>query len=606
VLRRWLALSVLGFGLAVAALAICSATLWRPPDHVSASHKVGSGTALLVAEPGVMEAEADSVEISIEASSPLLAAIGRDTDVTAWVGDSPAEYLTGFRSRHSFLVRETGSVEPPADPAGSDLWIDSWEFTASGAFNWKRAEEGRWSLLLAPLGDSEGDPAVLTGTTITMTWPQVVTTPWLWPGVVVGVLAVAVGLMLALSAVKGQRRSRPAKEESATGQADMMPDAVEPAKELIPVGVSAGGAAPEPGLVAVAAPGGAESSTDQAGQLAQGEAACGPTAMAAETDVVPTATSAGPAQPKRRWFQRRPAVVEAPEPAGPPPPSDLPKIDLSLATPHRNWEPLAAPDPLYADLDLDEELAPLGEVGPLAYEHTPVPFSDARSWENPGRVEADAAPVPYAPPSTPPSSPPTPSPPVSSPPAPPPVSSPSTLPPSSTVTSPPSSSPTSPPSSLPTAVRAPAPRLVGAPAPPAPVTPSAMTARTPGLGSAGAGSAGSGAGERPKVWSDRSRPVDLVPSGPTITPAQKIAALKETHTSVADEAAATIAAAVAAAAGSRSAEGLTRRQIREAERAAAEALHVTGHQTGEVQPWSGASPAPRSWVQMQSGEGRAL
>jgi protein involved in polysaccharide export with SLBB domain len=72
---------------------------------------------------------------------------------------------------------------------------------------------------------------------------------------------------------------------------------------------------------------------------------------------------------------------------------------------------------------------------------------------------------------------------------------------------------------------------------------------------------------------------------PPASPADKIAALRESHTSMADDAAATIAAAMAAAGGAGSAAGLTRRQIREAERAAADALRAQADRTGEIPPW---------------------
>jgi hypothetical protein len=109
---------------------------------------------------------------------------------------------------------------------------------------------------------------------------------------------------------------------------------------------------------------------------------------------------------------------------------------------------------------------------------------------------------------------------------------------------------------------------------------------------------------RPRAVPSRSglpHRAGAAPAGATA--AQKIAALRQSHTSVADEAAETIAAAMAAAAGAGSAAGLTRRQIRQAERAAAEALHVAGRSTGEIPIRRAAAPAAPPPVQMQSSEG---
>jgi hypothetical protein len=90
---------------------------------------------------------------------------------------------------------------------------------------------------------------------------------------------------------------------------------------------------------------------------------------------------------------------------------------------------------------------------------------------------------------------------------------------------------------------------------------------------------------------------------PPASPADKIAALRQSHTSMADDAAATIARAMAAASGSGTAAGLTRRQIREAERAAQEALRLQVQRTGELPAWDSAgSPGQIPPVKLQGEE----
>jgi uncharacterized membrane protein YqiK len=105
------------------------------------------------------------------------------------------------------------------------------------------------------------------------------------------------------------------------------------------------------------------------------------------------------------------------------------------------------------------------------------------------------------------------------------------------------------------------------------------------------------------VWGGSAVP--LARRGPQVTAQDKIAALRETHTSMADSAAATIAAAMAAASGSGSAEGLTRRQIREAERAAQDALRAQAQRTGEIPPWDTSPPGGGLVrVELQGSEGQ--
>jgi hypothetical protein len=482
-----------------------------------------------------MEAQADSVEITVEAKRKVVVAVGRDTDVTAWVADSPAEHLTQFADRETFVVGESGSDVPLPDPLGSDLWILSREFDDGGEVKWQKTD-GRWSLLIAPTGGEADDAADLEGLRLTMTWPQVVRTPLLWPGVTVGAL-LALGGLIGLA--RGRRRG-PARR-AAVAAAGSAPPAGEPIPAL------AGGPA-LPGSRVLAEESGAEAaSTDGGGAQPPGEPAA--------------------AKPRRRWFWRRPApqseAVMAEEPPVEPEP---PKLDLGLATPNRNWERLAAPDPRYQDLQADELPPParpledqpsLGQAAAVMEQSRPAAGRPqpafGESEPTVGRRAPDGAqpgPAPAAP------EPPSPAEPQ------------------------PEPRPASPWALSPD---------------PAPASPLGRLSQAPL--------------EQPGRYEPVATPSAVglprrqAPSLPPATAAQKIAALRQSHTSMADDAAATIAAAMAAAAGVGSAARLTRRQIREAERAAADALHNSGRVTGELPPWSSLGPAARPQVRMQTDEG---
>jgi hypothetical protein len=69
---------------------------------------------------------------------------------------------------------------------------------------WSR-QDGRWSILVATTG--EGAP------TLTLEWPQVVTTPWLMPGVVVGSLLLLIGMAWWALILVVARRPRVVKVE---------------------------------------------------------------------------------------------------------------------------------------------------------------------------------------------------------------------------------------------------------------------------------------------------------------------------------------------------------------------------------------------------------
>jgi hypothetical protein len=604
-------------GFVVMGLAVGSATVWRPADHISASHQVGGGTTALLADPGVMEAQADSVTITIEATKPVVVAVGRDSDVDAWVGDSPVEHLTGFINRERFKVTEAGSGERLGAAAGSDLWVVSRQFDRGGELRWDRRDQGRWMLVVAPADDAEGTGS-LEGVSLTMTWPQVVTTPWLAPGLVLGLaLAGGGGTYLAMAFIRG-RRGTLAAIPKATAAEVASPEVSAEDKQLVPAAA---------GMAAVGAPG-VGGATDQpetfspggaspvAGQGPADEAATTPPLTGTgepeavgEPDLVPEL----PAPRKRSLFRRRAkAVYEVPMAPPPPAPVVEPKLDLGLATPNRNWERLAAPQLHYpqdgdtGDIPLpgadhsDQDASPADRkfsladrIPPAATPARPLVDSEAGPWPG-SSLGADAQREPrfgQAPAWT-----------------------------SDAAAGASGSSEATPADSPAGADRADAAgstpsQELTSPAAPAAPTPSGTVLAPSGSVAPAApwtGSAPSPAGDAPVPLPAPAAPAaPIVPAAPAsqqpgtrpITAAEKIAALRDARSSMADEAAATIAAAQAAAAGVGSAAGLTRRQIREAERAAAEALHAGVRQTGEIPPWEELPPAPKPQVQMQTGEG---
>lgn len=221
-------LSVLG--LLVIGLGIASATVWRADDILVASATPQDGTRLLVADPGVLELAGDPVTVTVEApgDTPVVLAVGRDTDVAGWVGTDAYARVTGLSAWDTLRTEQVAATTPDdtasddtaadgtatdeaatdatttdgapsdgtaadeqaaalADPRGSDLWVAESSGKGSATLTWQ-AEPGRWSLLVASVGDDVP--------TLTLSWPRTVTTPWLVPALVVGLLLLAAGATL--------------------------------------------------------------------------------------------------------------------------------------------------------------------------------------------------------------------------------------------------------------------------------------------------------------------------------------------------------------------------------------------------------------------------
>ena len=206
-LRRVFAPALLGLGVVVIALAIASATLWRPADHLSATATGSSGTSYLVTEPGLLDLAADEVAVDVVSASGarVVVALATSADIDAWLGENSSTRVTGLArvERTEVLTSETrGSSAPEGvDPTGSDLW--RWDRTGTGrvAFDWDR-EPGRLGLIVWSAADDATD------VTLTLTWPQVVRTPWLVPGVVLGSVLLLAGLGLLALRIRRARAER--------------------------------------------------------------------------------------------------------------------------------------------------------------------------------------------------------------------------------------------------------------------------------------------------------------------------------------------------------------------------------------------------------------
>lgn len=255
-------------GLVVIGLGVASATLWRADDVLVAT--ATASTHVVVSDPGVLELGGDPATVRVTAAgSDVVAVVGRDTDVDGWVGSDPYTRVTGL-SGWDALATTTGEpvvptpgadatpdpaatgtpaptatapattaatapataaatadpsagatpgtdapAEAPAQvsPAGNDNWVAEASGKGSVELVWP-AQSGRWSLLAVSTGAAEP--------TVEISWPRVVTTPWLWPCVVVGAL-LALGAALVL--LRGWSANRAGSWEPVhTGTVPVVPD----------------------------------------------------------------------------------------------------------------------------------------------------------------------------------------------------------------------------------------------------------------------------------------------------------------------------------------------------------------------------------------------
>lgn len=238
-MRQRLTVLLLGvLGAVLIALGIASATVWRPDSVLAATTAARAGTTMLVTDPGVLSLAGNPVTVtaSVPGSGPVVIAIGRDTDVTGWVGSDRVTHVTGLASWHTLAVA-TPTASPTAsptssgpavsssasaaavaspgataaagvpgspttaagpDPTGSDMWVAQATGVGRATLTWP-VEPGRWMLLVAATGADAAPP------TVQLAWPQTVRTPWLVPGVVSGSILLILALVLLVRAVMRSR-----------------------------------------------------------------------------------------------------------------------------------------------------------------------------------------------------------------------------------------------------------------------------------------------------------------------------------------------------------------------------------------------------------------
>lgn len=234
-LHRIVMVGLVVVGLVVAGLGVASATVWRPSDTAVMTTGEQSGATLLTTAPGVLSLVDRDVTITARSSddAKVVLALGSQVDVDGWIGEDPALRVTGASDWETLTVAapdstgasdpsdaatdetaETDPAEPTApgpDPSGSDMWVEATSGTGSATLGWDASSTDQ-VLLVAAVGEDAAAPQV------TLSWPREVTTPLLWPGVALGVLLVALGLIYGL-VTRGRRRRSTAKTAALPGPA---------------------------------------------------------------------------------------------------------------------------------------------------------------------------------------------------------------------------------------------------------------------------------------------------------------------------------------------------------------------------------------------------
>lgn len=196
----------MAIGALLVLLGIGQLTWWAPPETVTVSVPADAQSGpVTVIDAGAKEGDAEDIDISVQSEGTFTLAVGRASDVDAWVADAAHLTVTGI-GEEELATEFTEGEETVPNPSGADLWTS--EETADGSLThrWLDPGEGEWSILIAADGETPAPTAV------SITSPNDTATPWAVPLIIVGALLLVLGVALGFTKTR-----RPSRDPAAAG-----------------------------------------------------------------------------------------------------------------------------------------------------------------------------------------------------------------------------------------------------------------------------------------------------------------------------------------------------------------------------------------------------
>ncbi|THJ66212.1 hypothetical protein E8P82_09420 [Arthrobacter echini] len=256
------AVPIIVAGLVLMLVGIGLQTLWKPAETLTSSTTRQTTSApVTVILPEARGRQSADVEVTVDGEGPFTLAVGRASDVEAWVGEAAHLSVTGIDEDVLSTEYTEGEASVP-DPRGSDLWISEEAVQGSTSYRWSEPVEGEWSILLATGGRTTAP------TQISITRPNDQSASLALPLIIGGALVVVLGIALLFIAPRdrsGQgrpdapgRRRPPGRARAADGgrggaPSTAAPSIAAPRVILVLVGLLGAGSllAPLPALAAV-------------------------------------------------------------------------------------------------------------------------------------------------------------------------------------------------------------------------------------------------------------------------------------------------------------------------------------------------------------------
>lgn len=189
-----LALLTMGTGVA-------QRTFLAGPDQVTLATTASAQAPVVVIDGAALNAYPEAQTVKMAGSSTSFAAYGRTSDVLAWIGDTNyTEVSLNPKTDELQSKLHTGVATTVPDPAGSDLWLQQYKFGTTAQF---RAKIPATMSVIAVSNGTDPAPS-----SVSVTWPLDNSTPWSGTLILIGAIALIIGIILMLWAFTHMRRTR--------------------------------------------------------------------------------------------------------------------------------------------------------------------------------------------------------------------------------------------------------------------------------------------------------------------------------------------------------------------------------------------------------------
>ncbi|KJL18615.1 hypothetical protein RN51_03452 [Microbacterium oxydans] len=216
--------AVVAFVLAAALIGagIAQRTIFMGPATQKTQVEISEPAPFVLIDGDVLRANPGAQTLIVRGQGEIFGSYGRTADMEAWLADSDYNQVT-MKKDGDLAVKHIASADAESDastdaptdggadasaeaptgrdPRGSDLWLDSFVKDDRLTVENMQLPEGT-SLLVAYDGTTDAPDDIV------VSWPLDNSTPWAGPLMVAGGIALLLGLILYILAIRHQRRGR--------------------------------------------------------------------------------------------------------------------------------------------------------------------------------------------------------------------------------------------------------------------------------------------------------------------------------------------------------------------------------------------------------------